>query len=89
MTVLRDTRSCRASVRVEGRREPGTSRPLATATRSPTDTWHHTYSRDEAAFPLASLRGAKYWPPVSRIDGVYGDRNVVCSCAPISAYEES
>ena len=67
--------------------------PLAAAPHTAedvaTDAWHHTYSRDDAAFPLASLRGAKYWPPVSRIDGVYGDRNVVCSCAPISAYEES
>ena len=67
--------------------------PLAAAPHTAedvaTDAWHHTYSREEAAFPLASLRGAKYWPPVSRIDGVYGDRNVVCSCAPISAYEES
>ena len=67
--------------------------PLAAAPHTAedvaTDDWDHEYSRDLAAFPLASLRGEKYWPPVSRIDGVFGDRNVVCSCAPISAYEES
>ncbi len=67
--------------------------PLAAAPHTAedvaTDAWHHSYSRDDAAFPVPSLRGAKYWPPVGRIDGVYGDRNVVCSCAPISAYEES
>jgi glycine dehydrogenase len=65
--------------------------PLAAAPHTAedvaTDTWHHEYSRDLAAYPIASLRGAKYWPPVSRIDGVYGDRNVVCSCAPMSDYE--
>ncbi len=67
--------------------------PLAAAPHTAedvaTDHWQHEYSRDLAAYPIASLRGAKYWPPVSRIDGVYGDRNVVCSCAPISDYAES
>jgi glycine dehydrogenase (decarboxylating) len=67
--------------------------PLAAAPHTAedvaTDDWSHSYSRDLAAFPLVSLRGAKYWPPVSRIDGVYGDRNVVCSCAPMSAYTDS
>ena len=48
--------------------------------------WDRPYSRDEAAFPVASLRHDKYWPPVGRIDNVYGDRNVVCSCPPIEAY---
>jgi glycine dehydrogenase len=67
--------------------------PLAAAPHTSedvaTDVWHHEYSRDLAAYPVASLRGAKYWPPVSRIDGVFGDRNVVCSCAPLSDYAES
>jgi glycine dehydrogenase len=53
-----------------------------------TDDWSHTYSREEAAFPVAALRTDKYWPPVSRIDNAYGDRNVMCSCPPISAYED-
>ncbi|HEX5614278.1 MAG TPA: aminomethyl-transferring glycine dehydrogenase, partial [Acidimicrobiia bacterium] len=53
-----------------------------------TDAWDHAYSREVAAFPLASLRADKYWPPVSRIDGVYGDRNVVCACPPIEAYAD-
>ena len=48
------------------------------------------YSREQAAFPgAASILGPdKYWPPVSRIDGAYGDRNLVCSCPPLSAYED-
>ena len=49
--------------------------------------WDHPYSREEAAYPVASLRRAKYWPPVSRIDGAYGDRNLVCACPPVEAYE--
>ncbi len=53
-----------------------------------TDTWERPYPRDLAAFPAGTGR-AKYWPPVSRIDGAYGDRNVVCSCPPVSAFAES
>ncbi len=50
--------------------------------------WNHTYSREQAAYPLASLVEAKYWPPVGRVDNVYGDRNLTCSCPPIEAYSE-
>jgi glycine dehydrogenase len=50
--------------------------------------WDRPYSREEAAYPGETSRTAKYWPPVSRIDGVYGDRNVQCSCPPLSAYED-
>ncbi len=50
--------------------------------------WNRRYSREQAVFPVASLRqGGKYWPPVGRVDNVYGDRNVVCSCPPLSDYE--
>jgi glycine dehydrogenase len=52
-----------------------------------TDTWERPYTRDEAAFPAESLRTDKYWPPVSRIDNAYGDRNVMCACPPVSGYE--
>ncbi len=48
--------------------------------------WPHAYSRDDAAFPVASLRRAKYWCPVGRVDNVYGDRNLFCSCVPLSEY---
>jgi glycine dehydrogenase len=51
------------------------------------DEWKHTYSREVAAFPVASLRKQKYWPPVGRADNVYGDRNLFCGCAPIEDYE--
>ncbi len=49
--------------------------------------WEHPYSRAEAAYPVASLRERKWWSPVRRIDGAYGDRNLICSCPSPSAYE--
>ena len=52
------------------------------------DDWYRSYPRDLAAFPVDSLRSDKYWPPVSRIDNAYGDRNVVCACPPVSAYAD-
>ena len=42
--------------------------------------WNRQYSREKAVFPVSGLRGRKYWPPVNRIDGAYGDRNLICSC---------
>jgi glycine dehydrogenase len=51
------------------------------------DDWSRPYSREEAAYPGSVDRAAKYWPPVSRIDGGYGDRNLVCSCPPPEAYQ--
>ncbi len=50
------------------------------------DDWPHAYARETAAFPVASLRATKYWSPVGRIDSVYGDRNVFCSCPPVESY---
>jgi glycine dehydrogenase len=50
--------------------------------------WDRPYSREQAAYPLPGLRDGKYWPPVSRIDGSYGDRNLVCACPPPEAFEE-
>ena len=48
--------------------------------------WHHDYTREQASYPLASLRANKYWPPVARVDNAYGDRNLVCSCPPMEDY---
>jgi glycine dehydrogenase len=59
-----------------------------TAASLMTDEWDKPYSRELAAFPVASLRATKYWPPVRRIDGAKGDRNLVCSCPPVEAYAE-
>jgi glycine dehydrogenase len=46
--------------------------------------WDHGYSRQQAAYPVASLRQDKYWPPVRRIQSAYGDRNLMCTCPPMS-----
>ena len=48
--------------------------------------WPHAYSREEAAFPVPALKKAKYWSPVGRVDNVHGDRNLFCSCVPMSDY---
>jgi glycine dehydrogenase len=53
------------------------------------DVWTHAYSREQAAFPLAWVAAGKYWPPVKRVDNVYGDRNLVCTCAPLEAYAQA
>jgi glycine dehydrogenase len=50
--------------------------------------WAHPYSREQAAYPLPTLRQGKYWSPVGRVDNVWGDRNLSCSCPPLSAYED-
>ena len=52
------------------------------------DEWSHPYTREQAAFPVSGLRVDKYWPPVGRIDGAYGDRNIVFACPPMDVYTE-
>ncbi|MEV4438629.1 aminomethyl-transferring glycine dehydrogenase [Streptomyces sp. NPDC049577] len=49
--------------------------------------WEHAYSREEAVFPAGASKADKYWPPVRRVDGAYGDRNLVCSCPPLDEYD--
>ncbi|WP_031507208.1 aminomethyl-transferring glycine dehydrogenase [Streptomyces megasporus] len=49
--------------------------------------WEHSYGREEAAFPGGVVAADKYWPPVRRIDGAHGDRNLVCSCPPLEEYD--
>jgi glycine dehydrogenase len=53
------------------------------------DVWAHTYTRTQAAYPLPWVAASKYWPPVKRVDNVYGDRNLVCTCAPLEAYAQA
>jgi len=51
------------------------------------DNWDRTYSRSQAAYPVATSRENKYWPPVGRLDNVFGDRNLICSCPSMADYE--
>jgi len=59
-----------------------------TAAAVVSDKWERPYERELAAYPGSVERDGKYWPPVRRIDGAYGDRNLVCACPPVSAYED-
>ncbi len=59
-----------------------------TAQEIAVDDWTHPYSRETAVYPAAWTREHKFWPPVKRADNVFGDRNLICSCPPIDAYED-
>jgi len=60
-----------------------------TAATVTADEWPHPYTRLSAAWPTVAQKGAKYWPPVARVDNVAGDRNLVCTCPPMSEYEDA
>lgn len=51
--------------------------------------WTHPYSREQAVYPVESLIDGKYWPPVGRVDNVFGDRNLICACPSIESYQEA
>ncbi|MCV6604898.1 MAG: aminomethyl-transferring glycine dehydrogenase, partial [Porticoccaceae bacterium] len=76
---------------VESGEYPVDDNPLVNAPHSAQSllvaAWDHPYSREQAAYPATGLRDNKYWPPVGRVDNVYGDRNLICSCPPLSDYE--
>ncbi|MDB9775541.1 aminomethyl-transferring glycine dehydrogenase, partial [Vicingaceae bacterium] len=59
-----------------------------TLTEIVSDSWDYPYSREKAVFPLDYVQQNKFWPTVKRVDDAYGDRNLICSCAPISEYED-
>jgi glycine dehydrogenase len=54
-----------------------------------TDNWSMPYSREKAAYPLNWVSENKFWPSVGKVDNAYGDRNLVCSCLPMEAYQEA
>ena len=71
---------------------PADNNPLVNAPHTAshlTSEWDHPYSRDVAVFPVEGQRRSKYWPPVRRIDGAFGDRNLVCSCPPIESFAKN
>ncbi len=79
--------------RVESGELPRDDNPLKnaphTAEQVSADAWTHAYPRELAAYPVKALRQAKYWSPVGRVDNVYGDRNLFCSCVPLDAYDKN
>ena len=82
----------REIARIESGEWPAEDNPLVNAPHPAEDLlkddWRHPYTRQEAAFPLPSSSADKYWPPVSRIDGAHGDRNLVCNCPSPRSFEE-
>ena len=69
-----------------------TNNPLKNAPHTVEDLigeWSRPYTREAACFPRGAFRVDKYWPPVNRVDNVYGDRNLVCSCPPLQSYAEA
>ena len=78
--------------KVEGGDWPRDDNPLKgaphTAAALLVDEWNHAYTRHDAAYPMPELRGTKYWSPVGRVDNVWGDRNLSCSCPPMASYED-
>ena len=83
-------RSIRAEIDAIGTDYSYDESPLKNAPHTATsvmDDWNQPYSRETAVFPVQGLRLTKYFPPVRRIDGAYGDRNLVCSCPPPEAFE--
>ncbi|MBZ0161866.1 MAG: aminomethyl-transferring glycine dehydrogenase [Notoacmeibacter sp.] len=77
------------AARVQAGEWPADDNPLVNAPHTVEDVvsseWTHPYGREVAAFPAGMTPASKYWPPVSRIDNVYGDRNLVCTCPPVEA----
>ncbi len=75
----------------EGRIDPGNN-PLKNAPHTMEDLvreWDRPYSREQGCFPPGAFRVDKYWPPVNRVDNVWGDRHLVCSCPPMNAYTDA
>jgi glycine dehydrogenase len=77
---------------IESGKYPKDNNPLKnaphTAELATSEAWHQPYSREVAVFPAPWTKVHKFWPPISRVNDVHGDRNLVCSCPPIDAYED-
>jgi glycine dehydrogenase len=59
-----------------------------TAREAASSEWSHPYTRESACYPTKEMQARKFWSPVARVDNAYGDRNLVCSCPPLSSFEE-
>ncbi|MEM7151230.1 MAG: aminomethyl-transferring glycine dehydrogenase [Myxococcota bacterium] len=79
--------------KVEKGQWPREDNPLVnaphTAAMVTADEWGHAYTRRDAAWPAPWLTGHKFWPPIRRVDNAYGDRHLICTCPPMSAYEDA
>jgi len=92
-------RFCEAMIAIRGELEriasgawPREDNPIRNAPHTAEELageWPHPYTREEAAYPLAAVRAHKFWPPVKRVDQVFGDRNFFCACPPPEAWAEA
>jgi glycine dehydrogenase len=78
---------------IDSSKKSDTNNPLKNAPHTlemiTSDNWELPYSRATAAFPLKYIRDDKFWPSVRRVDDAYGDRNLICTCAPIETFIEA
>jgi glycine dehydrogenase len=84
--------SARRSASVEQGEISAEDSPLRHAPHTVNDLvadWDRKYSREQACFPPGAFRVDKYWPPVGRVDNVWGDRNLTCTCPPVESYMEA
>ncbi|HWA81636.1 MAG TPA: aminomethyl-transferring glycine dehydrogenase [Acetobacteraceae bacterium] len=88
MIAIREEIAAIAAGRLDRHDNPLKNAPHTAAELSSAN-WQHAYSRQQAAYPLPFVAAAKYWPPVKRVDNVYGDRHLFCTCAPLEAYAEA
>ena len=86
MIAIRDEIARDRGGRDVARGQPAQERAAHRRRRSLAAEWPHPYSREHAAFPPPYVRAAKFWPAVGRVDNVFGDRNLVCTCPDISEY---
>jgi glycine dehydrogenase len=86
MIAIRDEIRAVEQGRLDRADNPLKNAPHTAATLLAAD-WNHGYSREQAAYPLPALRANKYWSPIARADNVYGDRNLFCSCIPVTDCE--
>jgi glycine dehydrogenase len=77
---------------IEEGRSDKVNNPLKNAPHTVEDLvgeWDRPYSREQACFPPGAFRVDKYWSPVNRVDNVFGDRNLICTCPPVESYAEA
>ena len=88
MIAIRAEIAAVADGRLDRRDNPLKGAPH-TAAEVAASEWAHAYPREQAAFPLPWVRAGKYWPPVKRVDNAHGDRNLMCTCAPLEEYAQA
>ena len=92
LSRLRRSRICVGTKKVKSGEYDKVDNPLKNAPHThvelSSNKWEHKYEREEAAYPSEILKTVKYWPPVARVDNVYGDKNIFCTCPSMDEFKE-